>query len=145
MNKHVTLNPVYFSRKNSCTMCLIGRHLIGRHAAVTAKDETEKVVPINFLRILTSLGDHSKEIWIRCRKSIIFWCYFCYCLRKVAVDLSEQADHFFTWGSCPPQISDDARSLRYALPPILPNRATQIRAKALRRANTAPRKDIEAR
>ena len=51
-----------YNIKNSHTTNLIGRHLIGRHAAVTAKDETEKVVPINFFSILTSLRDHSKEI-----------------------------------------------------------------------------------
>ena len=30
---------------------------------------------------------------------------------EIANDLLKQADHFYTWGSCPPQISDDARSL----------------------------------
>ena len=63
------------------------------------------------LQILTGLGGSLKEILIRCRKSIIIWCYFHYYLQEIAKDLLEQADHFYTWGSCPPQISDDARSL----------------------------------
>ena len=63
------------------------------------------------LRILTAIGGSLKEILISYRKSIITWCYFRYCLQEIANDLLEQADHFYTWGSCPPQISDDARSL----------------------------------
>ena len=70
------------------------------------------------LQILTGLGGSLKEILIRCRKSIIIWCYFHYYLQEIAKHLLEQADHFYTWGSCPPQISDDARSLIGACVPI---------------------------
>ena len=81
------------------------------NAAVSAQNSIKKVVPASFLRIFTAIGGSLKEILIRCRKSIIIWCYFCYCLQEIANDLLKQADHFYTWGSCPPQISDDARSL----------------------------------
>ena len=80
-------------------------------AAVSAQNRIEKVDPTSFLRILTEIGGSLKEILIRYRKSIIIWCYFCYCLQEIANDLLKQADHFYTWGSCLPQISDDARSL----------------------------------
>ena len=70
-----------FNIRNSCTS-LIGRRLIGRHAAVTALIVADKVDPIGFLRISTSSGDDAREIVIRCRTLSYFGVIFVIVYRK---------------------------------------------------------------